>query len=462
MSTGYALGGILVRTMLATGSAASLVAACSQASAGASDADDLPRLVSVAEIEARLVEPEILSFGTITYFRKIDLSADSSGTIEGLQKREGAEVHAGETLAVVRNLQYDISRQQAEATLGSSRAALTLAEARLWEGQLAVESRLIGIQKAELELDGRERELEEARAELADKRELLAVGGVAQEVVNGLESRVSDSRAAHAAALYDLELRRIGLRDRDLLALGFDDPQDDEQRLAFVTLANTQTLRAEVAVARSQVLAARAELDSIDQLARDASVISPIAGIVGAKYLETGERAAAGTKILTIVDVSRVLGIFPIAEQEVHLLTENSPVEVTVDALPGAALSGRVLQIAAVGDPQSGRFTVQVLMDNPFGRLRPGMFARARAVVGSARSLLELPASALISRNARAGAAFVVRNARLNRVEVLLAADPAAASESGVVEVLRGVVAGDLVVDRPTPLLRDGMQVRIQ
>ena len=105
---------------------------------------------------------------------------------------------------------------------------------------------------------------------------------------------------------------------------------------------------------------------------------------------------------------------------------------------------------------------MQVLLDNPSGRLRPGMFARARAVVGSARSLLELPASALVSRDGRAGAAFVVRNARLSRVEVLLAADPPVDSDHGGVEVLRGMVAGDLVVDRPTPLLRDGMQVRIQ
>ena len=438
--------------------------ACSATEDGGNASSDAPPpRVDVVVASARTIAPEVLSFGTITYFRKTDVTANTPGHVEGMIKREGAAVASGEVLAMIRNPQYEISRRQALAAVRSAQAAVSLAEARLWEGRLAVEARYIGIAKAELELSERAREGSDARVELAAKRELESVGGVSREVIDQLESRVADASARHRAAAHDLELRRIGMRDRDLLALGLPPPQDEADRLRLVTLANTQSLRAEVDVARAQLSAAEAELASIEQLAADAAVVSPLEGIIGATHLQSGERAAAGAKVATVVDVSKVLGVFPVNEDEVHLLVESLPVEVTVDAVGGDPLAGSVFGISPVGDPQSGDFLVRVLLDNADARLRPGMFARARAATGVTRHVVEIPATTLLDRDGRSATVMVVSRQRVHATALLLGSSSDAVAAGGTrLEVARGLEAGAQLVDRPSPLLRDGMRVLIR
>ena len=104
--------------------------------------------------------------------------------------------------------------------------------------------------------------------------------------------------------------------------------------------------------------------------------------------------------------------------------------------------------------PESGTVMVRVALDNSDGRLLPGMFARLRAATGQAREVVRVPATALVARDGRAARVFALHGTRVELRDVLLGDET-----DGWVVITRGLAATEALVDRPSPLLRDGAQV---
>jgi membrane fusion protein (multidrug efflux system) len=86
---------------------------------------------------------------------------------------------------------------------------------------------------------------------------------------------------------------------------------------------------------------------------------------------------------------------FSVPQQEVGRLRVGAAVQVTLDERDDHAANGRISAIDAVVDQATRNVQVQATFANPNGRLRPGMFVRARVVFGAGAPVIALPASAI-------------------------------------------------------------------
>jgi multidrug efflux pump subunit AcrA (membrane-fusion protein) len=399
---------------------------------------------------------EVKSFGSISFKSKADLSAAVEGTLISFPFKEGGSVRKGQRVALLKNVQLDMRRRQALSSLDSAKSALLIAEAKLWEGELQVESRVKSIEKAEVELEQKRLELEETERTLQNKDKLLSVGGATEESVKALRLSAAAARASYISSEKDLEIRRIGLRDEDLVSRGMVLPSGAAARtLAFVRL-NTETLSAEVEAAKSRVEAAQMDLESVDQLLGELEITAPDDGIVGAKYAELGERVQANAKVATLIQTSSLYAVFPLREEEASRVVEGMPVEVVLDAFPDRSYPARVEIVSPTIDPQSGSVTVKAALANPGQKLRPGMFARVKVRLGAARTVIRIPETAIAQKSGKKARVFAVVLGKAFAKDVDLGS-----GEDGSYIVEGGLKAGDTVIDSPSPLLKEGEGVEI-
>lgn len=281
--------------------------------------------VTTIVVKEESVPREISCFGTITFLRKIDLSATVDGTVARIFVKEGQSVREGQNLLTLKNVQLELRRQQALSGIDSARSSLDLAQAKLWEGELAVEARQVAVQRTELEREQKRLEVEDAAQTLANKEELSKVGGVTAEALSAVRLRLLATRNEYAMIEKDLISRRIGLRDEDLQREGLIPAVDPTVRTRQLVQLNTKTLRAEVEAARARYESARRELEASEELLKALAIDAPAPGIVGAKYVEQGEYVAQNGKLLTLMDTKNVYAALSVQESEMPLLQEGMP-----------------------------------------------------------------------------------------------------------------------------------------
>lgn len=410
--------------------------------------------VTLVRLKEQTVSQELASFGTLSFRKKTDLTAVVDGTVAELPAAEGASVEPNQLLARLKNIQLEMRRAQAEAAVSAARAAVELAEGKLWEGELAVEARIASLQKTELEIAHRRFELEELTRTLKNKEQLFQVGGATEETMAALRLNFEAAKTNLALLEKDLQIKRIGLRIEDILSRGLDVPRKEQELRRLFTRINTQTLKAELDAARSNLQSAETELRSSEQLMAELEIRSPIRGIVGAKYVESGEHAAANARLFTIINTSDVYAVFPLPEAEALRVSEGAAVEATVEAVSSRPFAGRVELVSPVIDPQSGAVTVKALLENPSRRLMPGMFVRVRLVYGAPRRSVLLPASCIAAKRGNKATVFTVVNNRAFLKEVSLGREM-----EGFYAVEAGLRGGETVIDAPSPILKEGEEV---
>jgi RND family efflux transporter MFP subunit len=410
--------------------------------------------VKIVPVKREEIVPEIRSFGTITFFRKADAAATTSGVIASLSAEEGSAVREGQPIATLSNVQLVLQKKRTEEQIKQARSALDLSRAKWNEGKLQVEARLAGVLIGELDLRQKRIELEDLGRLLKNKEQVYLVGGLSEEGMHSQRMQYEAEKNKYDMAVKNIEMQKIGLRDEDIRAAGLAVPGAESERLRVLQTVNTQTLGAEVKVAMASLDASLTELEAVNQLLADTVIRSPVTGLVGMRYLELGERVQPDAKLFTVLDTARVYAVFPVAEHEGVFITEGMKVEITVDALGQTALFGTIALVSPLVDPQTGNLTVKALLPNKNLALKPGMFARARVICGRPRAALLVPKTALVKKEGTHGELFTVVRQRvcLNKVEL-------GVEKESLVEVTAGLAEGNAVIDSPSPLLKEGQDV---
>ena len=202
--------------------------------------------------------------------------------------------------------------------------------------------------------------------------------------------------------------------------------------------------------------AARATRDQLRTRIGYATVRSPIAGTVLAKNVERGDIVSANRELFTVADISTLVVRVPVSELDVTGLDVGDEVEVTLDALPGRRLAGRIRRIFPSADTLTRLVPVEVELRGAATRdVRPGFLARVTFSLDPRGNVLLVPASAVV--DAAAGAAvFRVKDGTASRTSVRRGDN-----YQGRVEILSGLVPGDTIVIAGNTELRDGASVRI-
>ncbi len=417
-------------------------------------AEDYPVVTELIHTEQ--IQSEINSFGNITFSKKTDITPIVEGTIQAIYVKEGDNVKKGQVLAKLENLQLMIQYQQGDSALRSAKANLKLTKTRYEEAIRQGEARFLSLKKRLIQLSQKEDELEEMSRNIENKRNLLGVDGIPKEEFHNLELSYNRALVDHKLEKIDYEINTIGFRNRDIEATGASVPQNEQKRKDLLILINTRTLKAELEASEAKLESSEAELKVLELLIEQLKVISPVTGILGAKYLEEGERLPPNTKLFTTFNSHNVYAVFPVQEKEAVRLMPGQEVLVTVPALGDKEFTGSLQIISPTIDPQSGNLQVKAIIKNGKGVLLPGMFAQMKLIVGLSLEMLFVDEDAFFKLTKNSGELYIVKNNILFK-----AICKTGINKEGRIRILEGLTDGDRIVIDPAPFLREGMEIKI-
>lgn len=123
----------------------------------------------------------------------------------------------------------------------------------------------------------------------------------------------------------------------------------------------------------------REQIDAIAQSGESTdhvTLYAPSSGIVTERAVSEGSYVKEGDRLYTLADLSRVWLMLDAYESDLAWLRYGQSVSFTVEPFGDEAFTGQVAFISPVLDEQTRTVRVRVNVENPRGRLRPGMFAR--------------------------------------------------------------------------------------
>ena len=415
--------------------------------------NESPLPVRMVPVTVRETSEEVNGFGSLSYLKKIELGSSLDGILKTLSFREGDRIRKGDVVGVLQNPQINLAARRAEDAYSQALSALDLSRARLRDGEFHIEARLLENEKSREELDQAKRSFEEEKRKNNNREALYAAGGLSDEAIREERFRLASAEIQISLMEKELEIRQVGLREEDLAAAGIPVPAGKEElRRALVRMA-TSALRAEAAAAMANLEAASREMESSRIMEAELIIKSPGSGIVGARYVEEGERIKRDDRILTIMDTAALYAIFPVPESEAARLKNG----MTALVISGGdeTYEGKLDLISPQADNQSFTFLVRILfVPGEESPLRPGMFARVSIPLENPREIMVIPEAALASKRENTGKVFTVRGNVLSERNVVLG------SLSGEErEIISGLVPGEVVALGPRAALKEGLYV---
>ncbi len=180
---------------------------------------------------------------------------------------------------------------------------------------------------------------------------------------------------------------------------------------------------------------------------------APFNGAVGLRNVSVGDYVKEGQELINVEDIASLKVDFRLPELYLGRISRGQTVELTSDALPGQRFTAILDAVDPLVDQNGRAISCRARLDNAAGKLRPGMFVRARLLFGDRKNVLMLPEQALVSGAAPMVFKVVEGKAVAAKVKV-------GVRRAGQVEIAEGVAAGDLVVTAGQLKLRDGAPVR--
>jgi RND family efflux transporter MFP subunit len=224
----------------------------------------------------------------------------------------------------------------------------------------------------------------------------------------------------------------------------------EEERIGSEIAFLQAKTNAAVARARAQMLEAR--------LART-KIRAPVAGIFDEKFAEAGEMAMPGTRIARVVASQQVKVTGGVPERYALSVRLGDPARIAFDVLPGETFTGRIRYVGATVDPVNRTVPIEVLLDNPRGRIKPRMVASVQVARERLHDVVVVPQQ-VVQRTEDGYEVFVAVEedgrtvARRRPVTVGPSADNRVVITSGLEPGERLITLGQQLVD-------DGSRIRI-
>ena len=219
------------------------------------------------------------------------------------------------------------------------------------------------------------------------------------------------------------------------------------QQRGFATNARVDEQVAARDAARAQASAVRAQIG-------DRVIRAPFSGVIGLRRISPGSVVSAGTEIATVSDVSVIKLDFSLPETFLSAIAVGQAIEARAAAYPDDLFSGQIEGIEPQVDPVTRSVMVRAILPNADRRLRPGMLLTVN-IISNPRTALAVPELALVSERDQTFVFKIDGEQTALRTPI-----ETGIRQKGMVEVRRGLAAGDRIVSEGTVKVRDGGKVR--
>lgn len=306
-------------------------------------------------------------------------------------------------------------------------------EASPWQGARAATATLVAVRGVTLgaELPGLVREITFESGSAVKKGQALVRLDTSAEA-----AQLEAARAQ--AVLAGLSLKRA----KELREGGSNTPADLDAAEATATAANAQVAALEATIAKKTIRA-------------------PFDGRISIRQVELGQVLPAGAPIASLQSVSPIHAEFWLPQQALADLAAGQKVHVHSDVFPGATWEGEITTVNPEVDPATRNVRVRATVDNPDGRLKPGMFASVEVLAGAPRETLVVPATSVLYAPF-GDSVYVLEKKVEDGKEKLLARQRfvrLGERRGDFVAVVSGLAAGEQIVSTGAFKLRNGAAV---
>ena len=186
--------------------------------------------------------------------------------------------------------------------------------------------------------------------------------------------------------------------------------------------------------------------DAVIQLAQaekelvNATIKSPINGIITKKDVEKGEYINIGSPIATIIDISKLKIKLNVSEANVYQLKLNDKAIITTDVFPGVTFEGNISFISSQGD-DSHNYPVEIVIpNNSKNPLKSGTFANVMIKLPVANEALYIPRESLLGSISEAEV-YVAENDKAIRKKIVVGS-----ANDKYIKVISGLNEGEKVI----------------
>ncbi|MDB4969205.1 MAG: putative Acriflavine resistance protein acrA [Myxococcales bacterium] len=171
----------------------------------------------------------------------------------------------------------------------------------------------------------------------------------------------------------------------------------------MVSRADLDQAEAQLQIAESARGSARAGMGVVSTRLSETRLVAPFSGWVSERKLDQGSLVQPGPQnstILTVVRIDQVRVFVSVLEAQAPLVRRGQPATVTVDAVPGKLFQGTVTRVPPSLDTNTRTLTCEIVIPNPDGTLKPGMYGRAALTVDTHPRGVVLPVEAVVAEEA--------------------------------------------------------------
>ena len=308
----------------------------------------------LANVERGDLARVVVATGKIQPLSKADIKSKASGIVKKIYVDYDDRVNAGQVLAELDKIQLEAAVHEASANLQAAIAARDSAKATYERSKVDAEGPDVPFLKLSMQ---------RAEQEFKD-------GVVAKSVVEDAQKN------------YQLALNK----------------QVSAQ-------ANLEVAKAEISRNDAQVNQSKAALDNANEDLRNATIISPIDGLVLSRDVNVGDAVSSilvlgsqATPIMSIGDVSEVYVKGKVDEADIGKVYLNQPARIVVESFKDKKFTGKVTKISPLGTEKDNvtTFEVRVSISNPTGELKANMSANAEILLEEKKNVLMVPEAAMI------------------------------------------------------------------
>jgi HlyD family secretion protein len=308
----------------------------------------------LARVERMDLARSVVATGKIEPTTKVEIKSKASGIILKLPVNVGDRVHPGQVIC-------ELDQNDLLPRLRQARAALSMAEAALKSSQADLERNKV--EAAGPDIPFLKRDMERAR-------QLLIEGVLPQ------------SSRDEAEKNYELAVNR--------------------QQQAIVNLG---VAKAAIARAEAQVEQSQAVLSQSDEDLRNATIVSPIDGVVLSRDREVGDAVSSilvmgsgATLIMTVGDLREVYVKGKVDESDIGKVYLGQPTRIKVESYKDQNFTGKVTKISPMGVEKDNvtTFEVRVSISNESRKLMATMTANAEIMLEERKGILAIPEGAIV------------------------------------------------------------------
>lgn len=373
--------------------------------------------VQVIAARQQTISRSIEVTGDVVAANTVVIRSSIDGPVADCPWREGDAVKKGEKLVEIDRPVYQQEVRSAEAALAVARARLAALMAGSRKEEIAQAAEMVKQYQSCTAFAG---------TEMERTKQLAEIGAIPEENLDKSKLDYIKCKTGLAAAREKHDMLKSGPVPTD------------------------------VAVQKALVRESEAKLDMAKAKLAECLIAAPFDGVITRVDVHAGDMASAKAPLLTLMETASIVVRFSVPEVHSYKLNEDTPLQISLDALPNESFDARIVRVYPEIDPRTRTRIMEAIVDD-YANLVPGMFARITLTTESSDAGVVVPDRALLTTSAGGTVAFVSVNETAEQRKVKIGIE-----NGSCVQVIEGILPGEMVIVAGHEKIKNGTRIKAE